>query len=82
MNESLRAAEHLFGLVCEDSSDKIVSNNIKNAKILVKELTEAVNKAKDSSSKMDVEKHIEDAIKKCNLVCSNLDAALTYSKEH
>ena len=82
MNESLKAAEHLFGLVCEDSSDKIVANNLKNAKIIVKELVDAINKAKDSSSKMDIEKNIEEAIKKCDLVCSNLEAALTYSKDH
>ena len=82
MNESMKAAERLFGLVCEDNSDKIVSNNLKNAKIIVKELVDAINKAKDSSSKMDIEKNIEDAIKKCDLICNNLEAALTYSKAH
>lgn len=82
MNESLLAAEKLFSLVCEEASDKIVVNNVKNAKIISKELVEAINKAKESSSKMDVEKNIEEAIAKCNLICSNLDAALQYSKAH
>jgi len=61
---------------------KIVANNVKNARIVVRELTEAINKAKAANSKGEKERFIEDAIKKCNLIVSNLQAALDYSKEH
>jgi len=82
MENNLETAEKLFGLVCEGSEDKIVSNNIKNSKIIVKELAEAITRAKNSTNKSEVEKHIEDAIKKCDLIVSNLKAAFDYSKEH
>lgn len=80
--DNIEKAEKLFGLVCESSEDKIVPNNLKNSKILVRELAEAITKAKNATSKSDIEKNMEDAIKKCGLIVSNLSAALDYSKEH
>lgn len=79
---SLEQASNLFDLVYEGQEEKIVSNNVKNAKIVVKELADCINKAKNGTSKGDIERNIEDAIKKCNLIISNLQAALEYSKEH
>lgn len=82
MMNNLEEAAALFGLVCEGQEEKIVANNVKNARIVVRELTEAINKAKAANSKGEKERFIEDAIKKCNLIVSNLQAALDYSKEH
>jgi len=79
---SLEKAENLFNLVYEGAEDKIVSNNVKNAKIVSRELVDVINKAKNGTNKSDIERNIEDAIKKCNLIVSNLQAALDYSKEH
>lgn len=79
---SIEQAAQLFGLIYEGQEEKIVSNNVKNARIIVKELSESILKAKNGTSKSDIEKNIEDAVNKCNLIISNLTAALEYSKEH
>lgn len=79
---SLEQASNLFDLVYEGQEEKIVANNVKNAKIVVKELAECINKAKSGTNKSDIERNLEDAIKKANLIISNLQAALEYSKEH
>ena len=79
---SMDEAVKLFGLIYEGQEEKIVSNNVKNARIIVKELAESILKAKNGTSKSDIEKNLEDAISKCNLIVSNLTAALDYSKEH
>jgi fructose-specific phosphotransferase system component IIB len=79
---SLEQASNLFDLVYEGQEEKIVSNNVKNAKIVVKELADCINKAKSGTNKSDIERNLEDAIKKANLIISNLQAALEYSKEH
>lgn len=79
---SLEQASNLFDLVYEGQEEKIVANNVKNAKIVVKELADCINKAKNGTNKSDIERNIECAIKKCELIISNLKAALDYSKEH
>lgn len=79
---SLEQASNLFDLVYEGQEEKIVANNVKNAKIVVKELADCINKAKSGTNKSDIERNIECAIKKCDLITSNLKAALDYSKEH
>lgn len=81
MNNLQEAAE-LFGLIYEGQEEKIVANNVKNARIVVRELVDVINKAKAANSKGEKERFIEDGIKKCGLIVSNLQAALDYSKEH
>lgn len=76
--DKLEQASALFSLVCEDSSDKIVVNNLKNAKIIVKELSDLINKAKDASNTMDSERLIKEAMGKCNLIMTNLMGAADY----
>ena len=81
MRDIDKAAE-LFGLVCEGVDIKVVDNNVKNARILVKELADVIKKAKESKNKSDVERFLEDAVKKAGLLTSSLSTALDYSKEH
>ncbi len=81
MRDIDKAAE-LFGLVCEGVDIKIVDNNVKNARILVKELADVIKKAKESKNKSDVERFLEEAVKKAALLNTSLSAALDYSKEH
>lgn len=79
---NLEEAANLFGLIYEGQEDKIVANNVKNARIVVRELVDTINKAKAANSKGEKERFLEEGIKKCNLIVSNLSAALEYSKEH
>lgn len=78
---SLEKARQMFDLF-EGQEEKIVANNVKNAKIIVRELVDVINKAKNGNGKSEIEKHLEDGIKKANLIISNLQTALDYSKEH
>lgn len=78
---SLEKAREMFDLF-EGQEEKIVANNVKNAKIIVRELVDVINKAKNGNGKSEIEKHLEDGIKKANLIISNLQTALDYSKDH